>query len=252
MTRLRQWVLLSVLAAAAVLAGGWVLLVSPEKAAAAALRDEVASQEQLNAQASTRLQVLRDKAKGLPQQEAELAEVTAKIPERVGLPDLIRALTAAARDSGVDLVTVTPGTATALTDAAAAAAGTAAAPTDGSAAAPAAGAAAPTTPTTTTTAPAGDGVSAVPLSLVVNGTFYDTEEFVARLEELPRALRITSLALAPTQTSTTTSTSGVLGSTITGVVYVRGAAPAGAAPAAGTGTVPAPVVTTEQPPAGAS
>jgi Tfp pilus assembly protein PilO len=186
MDKLKQYVIFTVLGCLVVLAAGWFLLVSPKRSDAAALRTQADSQTNANAQLSTQLQVLKAQAKDLPKQQAKLAAVAAKIPSNPALPALVRALTSAATSAGVELVSMTPGPPTLV------AAATAAATT------PAAG----TTQTPTTTSGAVNSASAgqlasIPLSLNVAGGYFQAEQFVAALENLPRSLRITSLTVAP-------------------------------------------------------
>jgi Tfp pilus assembly protein PilO len=237
-SRVRTWVLLSLLAAGVVLVGGWALVVAPVRAEAASLREQVVAQEAGNSVAETRLQSLQEKAEKLPEQEAELAEVSKKIPSDGALPDLIRALTAAAASTGIELVGVTPGTAAPLEQAAppvpvdAAASPTAAAPV----------------------APAAATVSAVPVSLSVTGTYYDVEAFLSALEDLPRAYRVTGLSLAPGGNPNARTAGTVLTGTISGFVYLHGAAaPVTAGSTPTTGSLPAtPALGSEQPPSGSS
>ena len=109
MDKLKQWIVLTVVGCMAVLAAGWFLLISPKKAEAADLVAQTASQEATNDGLRTQLEVLKAQAKDLPKKQAELARVQAKIPDDPALPTLIRALTGAAADAGVELVSVTPG-----------------------------------------------------------------------------------------------------------------------------------------------
>lgn len=226
MDKIKQWVALTVLAALAVLAGGWFLLVSPKRGEAADLRAQTATQQATNATLRTELQVLQAQAKELPKEQADLARVAAKIPEHPALPALIRALTAASTSAGVDFVSLTPGTPAPLV----VAAPTPVAPPPG-AAAPAA----PATPGATAAAapaPAGGTLTAIPVTITVVGDFFQVEQFVAALESLPRALRVSGVAVTPGLSPTAQKSSGApldgrsLTSTITGQVFLA----AGAAP----------------------
>lgn len=188
MTKLNQWVALGVLAVLAVLAGGWFLLVAPTRDEAAALRTQAEEQGAANDRVRTQLQVLQAQADALPEQRARLAKVANRIPDAARLPELIRALTAAAADGDVEFVSLVPGAPTPLAPAAApvpAATGDEEAAT-GAAAAPSTGA----------SSTAGS-LHAIPVTLNVVGGYYQIERYVAALEDLPRALRITGLTLAP-------------------------------------------------------
>jgi type IV pilus assembly protein PilO len=185
MDKLKQYLVFTVLACVFVLAAGWFLLVSPKRSEAADLHTQAAGQVSANAQLETQLAVLKAQAKDLPKQKAKLAAVAAKIPDNPALPALIRSLTAAAKSAGIELVTVTPGQPTAVTGAAAPAAPTA--PTG------AAGSQSASQP-----AVAGAGqLAQIQLTLSVAGGYFQVEQFVAQLENLPRAMRINNLALAP-------------------------------------------------------
>jgi Tfp pilus assembly protein PilO len=223
MDKARQWVALGLLAALVLLVGGWVLLVSPKKAEAALLREQAVAQAAANEQTQSHLQVLRSKSEQVPERTAYLDEVAVKIPPGPALPDLLRALTAAARSAGVDLVSIAPGVATSVVK-----------PGPASAPAPApVGSGAPTA-----AVPAG-GLHAIPLTIQIVGGFYEVEQFLAELEDLPRALRLTNVALAvgpgaPAPAGSRPGASQLLTTTLTGSVFMD------APPSPATGTAPAP------------
>lgn len=231
MNKLQQWIALTVVACLALLAAGWFLLVSPKRAEAADLRDQVASQDSANDSARTQLQVLKAQAKDLPNQQAALAKVAARIPDNPGLPSLIRALSAASQSAGVEFVSVAPGTPAPLV--AAAPAATAATP-------------APTAAAGTTTSTAGT-LTAIPVAINVVGGFFEVEQFVANLENLPRALRVSNLTLAPgksptdqSKNSAGTADGSSLTTTISGTVFMAASRQAATAVVAPPGQ-PAPV-----------
>ena len=227
MNTTQKWVALSLAAALAILGGGWLLLVSPERQKAAGLREQVLMQQSSNAQQETRVEVLRGKAEALPEKKAEIADIAARIPAEPALPDLVRALTAAARSADVELVSVAPGAPAPV------------AATEVAAAVPAAPAGtAPVEPAPVDGGASG-GLSMIPLTISVAGGFYEVEQFVAELEELRRALRLTALTLTPGGgPAAAAAQAGVangrsLTTTITAQAYMAGAA--SAAPAAPTG-----------------
>ena len=235
MDKVKQWIALTVVGCLGILAAGWFLLVSPKRSEAAEVRAEAASQEAVNAGLRTQLQVLKAQAKELPKKQADLARVAAKIPDNPSLPSLVRALTAAATSAGVELVSVTPGPPVAVAAPVAAApvapaggktppkAGAPAAPAAGAAPAPAAGAGA--------ASPAGS-LATIPVAINVVGGYFEAEQFIANLENLPRAYRVTNLAMAPGDSPTalekskTTEDGRVLSTTITGAVYMAANRPA--------------------------
>ncbi|MBC7373990.1 MAG: type 4a pilus biogenesis protein PilO [Frankiales bacterium] len=181
MDKIKQYVTLAVLGAVVILAAGWFLLVSPKQGEATDLQAQADSQVSANAVLATQLQALKVQAKDLPKKQAELARVAAKIPDNPSLPALIRALTAASTKAGVEFVSVTPGPPAALTPAVGAAPVAPVAP--GAAVVPSAGSA--------------GGLAAIPVTLNVVGDYFEVEQFLAELENLPRALRVSNLTLAP-------------------------------------------------------
>ena len=216
MDKLKQWVTLTVLGSVVILAIGWLLLVSPKKGEAADLHEQATTQVVANATLETQLQVLRAQAKELPKKQAELAQVAAKIPDNPSLPSLIRALTAASTSAGVDFVSVTPGPPAAVAAAAAAAQPQAAA-----------AATAQTTPTAAAAKGAAGTLATIPVALNVVGDYFAVAQFISNLENLPRALRITALTLAPgispsaaQDTGASTEQGRSLTTTITGTVFV--------------------------------
>jgi type IV pilus assembly protein PilO len=247
-SKMKQWVALTVVGVLAVLAAGWFLLVSPKRSEASQVRAEVTSQESTNSGLQTQLAMLKAQAKTLPQQQAKLALVAAKIPDNPALPGLIRALSTAADDAGVELVSLAPGAPTPVV--AAAAAPTTGAPgTTGTTAARPAGAApvggtparlSGSAPSTTFSA----GVlTAIPLTINVVGGYFQVEQFFDKLEELTRAAKVTAFTMTPSTnplkpqsgTGNLAETGKVLSANVTANVYMavgRGtttAAPAGPA-----------------------
>jgi Tfp pilus assembly protein PilO len=245
MDKLKQYVVFTVLGCLVVLAAGWFLLVSPKRSDATALRAQADTQVTANSQLSTQLQVLKAQAKDLPKQQAKLAAVAAKIPSNPALPALVRALTSAATSAGVELVTMTPGPPVLVTPVAPVAAATAAksATTPG------------TTAATATSSSAGE-LASIPLTLNVAGGYFQVEQFVAALENLPRSMRVTSLSVAPganpvkpAVTTATVDDGKSLVSVVTGQVFMAANRPAATAvtvpgqTVAGTGVGPVAPVT---------
>ena len=223
MDKIKQYVALTALASLAILAGSYQLLISPKQDEATAVRAQTASMVSANAGLRTQLQVLQAQAKELPKKQADLARVAAKIPDNPALPALIRALTAASISAGVEFVSIIPGQPTAV---AAPAAGVVA-PVDP--AAPAAAAPAPAVPAASATGE----LASIPVTLNVVGDYFEIEQFLANLENLPRALRVTNLVLAPGAQPTaggtvapSTEDGRSLTSTITGTVFLAANRPA--------------------------
>lgn len=108
MTKLRQLWLLTALAAVAILAGGYFLLVSPQSSKASALRKDTAAQETTNQSLQSQINLLNQQEKHLVEKENLLSKFSGKIPPNPALPALIRSLSDAADRSGVLLVALTP------------------------------------------------------------------------------------------------------------------------------------------------
>lgn len=210
MDRLKQWIALAVVGMLAVLAAGWVLLVSPKRSDAADLWAQAADQQRSNSQLKNQLGVLEAQAQALPQEQSKLAAIGTKLPDNPAQPALLRALSAAADTAGVDLISVAPGQLEAGTAAVGAA-----------------------TPTLAATGGNAGTLQAMPLTITVAGGYFEAEQYIAALEDLPRALRVTGLTVAPganpaqaNSSSTSLEDGAHLMTTITGFAYVAsGAAP---------------------------
>ena len=77
MDKVKQWIAVAVVMALGLLAGGWTLLVAPAHGETALLEEQAVVQEATNAQLATALEVLQERARSLPDKQAELAEVAA-------------------------------------------------------------------------------------------------------------------------------------------------------------------------------
>lgn len=201
MEKAKQWIALSLVGVLAVLAAGWFLLIAPKRTEAADLRAQSASQDQSNNALRARLLVLKAQQKALPAQQASLAAVAAKIPDNPALPSLVRALTKAADEAGIELISMSPSTPAAV--AAAAATGTAPVAKTGPAqvAAKKVGTPTATTPGAASSAAAGAAAAgtlqAVTLNLAVAGRYFDVARFLDQLENLTRAFKVTNLTMLP-------------------------------------------------------
>jgi type IV pilus assembly protein PilO len=173
MTATRKWAALAVLLVAAIFVASWFLLIGPKRSDAAALRSQKVEQDAKN-------QSL------IQQQEAFLAQIRRQLPDNPALPTLIRNLTSAAGKSGVELTSLTPELPVAvLAPVAVVAAPTATtAPADEGSAAPAP-VAAPPAPT----------LYQVPITVKTSGSYFETEQFLNKLEGLKRSFLVTGFSL---------------------------------------------------------
>lgn len=225
MAKARQWSLLTAVAVVAVLAAGWFLLISPKHAEAGRLRADATAVSAVNDNLRAQITALSAQARKLPQQRARLAVLAAKIPDNPALPALIRTLRDAADRAGVDLVSLQPGAPTAFTPGAAAGAGAPAVPGFH--------------PGGTTAAGAGQ-LLAIPVTVQVSGGFYQLEQFLTNLEDMPRSFLVGQLSVAPTGGASTTglpagvpaagvsggTSAGALTASITGRIFMATARPA--------------------------
>lgn len=108
MTRLRQLWLLTALGTLGVIAIGYFMLVKPQSNEAAELRTEAQEQQQVNATLKSQIAQLNKQKKDLPKQQADLARFAGLIPSNPALPAMIRSLTDAADNAGVELVSIKP------------------------------------------------------------------------------------------------------------------------------------------------
>jgi len=206
MTKLRQLWLLTAVGSVLVLAAGYFLLVSPKASKAASIRAEAAAQEQANAKLRTQIQMLNRQKKDLPRQQAELQKFAARIPNNPALPALVRGLSDATDNAGIELVSVSP---TAPTRVVSTAGG-------------ATTAAAASTPL---------ALAQIPITIKISGRYSQLSQFFSEVEGLPRAFLISGVtvtpdagaaAAAPGTTSTTESAAepDSLTATITGSLYM--------------------------------
>ncbi|MEA2169974.1 MAG: hypothetical protein QOF76_3274 [Solirubrobacteraceae bacterium] len=171
MTKLRQLWLLTALGSLAVLALGYFLLVSPQASKAAALREEADTQLQVNRGIQTKINQLNAQKKNRPELDRELEQFAVRVPSNPALPALIRSLSDAADQAGVDLVSVSP-------------AAPAFAKSGGTSAGLVAG-------------PNGTVLVQIPVAIQVVGSYPAVSQFFNELESLPRALTVAQFAVVP-------------------------------------------------------
>jgi Tfp pilus assembly protein PilO len=232
MDKMKQWALLTVVAIVAIAAGGWFVLISPQRTHASDFKAQRATQESRNSQLRAEIASLQAQHKGLPQVQAELAKLGVQLPSNPSLPALIRSLSSAADAAGVDLISLAPSQPAAVTAAAPVAAPAPPAPAAGSTTAGSGTAAAAPAPAANAGA-----LQGITISVVINGGYFQVEQFVSNLEALTRPFLTTGLTIAPqapskpaaaatTTTATTTTGSGTssydghVQATITGQVFM--------------------------------
>jgi Tfp pilus assembly protein PilO len=214
MTRIHQWLIGAVVIVLIIVAAGYFLAISPEHSHAARLRTQVSAQDQTNQGLKSQIQVLQDQTQGVAVEQARVAAISNELPPTENVASYVRALVLAAKTAGVDLMSITPGATGTVT--AAAAAPAAAAPV--ATASAAAGGTAPsaqkntttgtTAVTTPTTAVSGTALSTTALTLSVNGSYFQVQQFLSQLEKLPRATIVTGVTLTPGAPLTATGGAG--------------------------------------------
>jgi Tfp pilus assembly protein PilO len=135
-----------------------VFLVLPKMSAVSAKRDEVVAAEAEEEQLLVELRALQDAQAQAPETRREISEVEAKVPPTADLPGLIRLLRDAADRSAVDLFQFSPNS--------------------------------------PTLDPSGQ-FSTIATAVNVTGSYFAVDEFLFRLESLPRAAKVTNVTVAP-------------------------------------------------------
>jgi Tfp pilus assembly protein PilO len=199
MDKMKQWALLTVVAIVAIAVGGWFVLISPQRSHASDLRTQTQSQEQRNAQLRATIASLQAQHKGLPEVQAELAKLGVQLPNNPALPALIRSLSSASDAAGVDLVSLAPSPPAAMAAAAPAAAPASPAPAGTSSA----GAATPAAPAANVGA-----LQSINVSVVVDGGYFQVEQFVSNLEALTRPFLTTGITLCPSKAPSASNATG--------------------------------------------
>jgi Tfp pilus assembly protein PilO len=239
MTVAQKWVAGTVVAALVLLAGGWYLLVAPQRSEAADIETEAEAQLSTNAGLQTQVDVLKVEAKSLPEEQARLAELQAQVPQATNMPSIVRQLNDAADKAGVDFVSITPSAAVPV-----GAAATVPGATGSESTAP--GSTEQATPTTPVV-PGSNGLLAVDSAVEVVGGYFEVMRFVNELEGMQRYMLVTEITTgqddgpeAGGSETDTSSDATALRSTLTVRVFALPEAgtlvPTETAPTTGTGS----------------
>lgn len=154
------------------------VLVLPKSAKIEETTAAVTTAEQQERSLRVQLQALQEAQASAPQTKREIQQVEAMVPSTADLPALIRLLRDASDRAGVDLFQFSPGT--------------------------------------PTLDPSGT-FSVIPTSVNVTGSYFALDEFLYRLESLPRAAKVTSVQISPGGSSAeaTTTTTSLTGNELT-------------------------------------
>jgi Tfp pilus assembly protein PilO len=175
-----------------------VVLLLPKISAVHKTQNELTAAQQQEQTLRAQLGQLQQARRDAKAVQKQLETLQTEIPPTADLPSLIRLLQGAANAAAVDFLSVSPGQ--------------------------------PVAPVT------GSGVSTIPTSIQVTGSFFSVEEFLFRLEQLPRAVKVTGLTInasAPTVGATGTAAQQELSLSMTAEVYTTDAS-------AGPGSIPGP------------
>lgn len=110
----RQMILIAVLVAVLVLAGWWMFLMSPQRSELAEINEQIDAAIAEQSVLQARVRTLQEVRAGAPQLEADIVAAETVIPRDAALPSAVRMLAQSADDSGVSLVSITPGRPTQL------------------------------------------------------------------------------------------------------------------------------------------
>lgn len=149
------------------------LLVMPKSAEISTAEEDLASAQQQESSLRVQLAALQEAQTEAPQTKREIQKVENMIPSTADLPALIRLLREAADRAAVDLFQF-----------------------------------APNTPLTSDTGQ----YSTISTAVNVTGSYFSLDDFLFRLESLPRAAKVTSVSISPGGGGATTETGGVTGS----------------------------------------
>jgi len=177
-----------------------LLLVLPKMSDVTTTEEELQSAEDQEVALAAQLDALQDAEAAAPKTEQEIGAIEEQVPPTANLPSLFRLLQGAADRSAVDFFSFSPGT----------------------------------------PAPnAGGTYSSIASQVTVTGGYFAIDEFLFLLETLPRAAKVTTLAVTPSGASTggTTISTSNLQLQVTVEFYTTDVS-------AGPGSIPGPSETT--------
>jgi Tfp pilus assembly protein PilO len=180
----------------------YLFAIRPKKSELSDLQAQVQQENNKSTQLRVELQRLQQLQANAPKAEAELSRIKQFVPESNEVPDFMFEVQAAADRSDVGFVQITP--------------------------------------TLPKTPPEGASVAEVQITIGAQGGYFAIQDFVRRLYDLRRALRIDTLSLTGVTDDTTGTT--VENLQITARIFFELPPPAAVVPVPGE-TVPAPVVT---------
>jgi Tfp pilus assembly protein PilO len=178
-----------------VLLGWFALVYRPASSRLTEVKGQVAAMQAEVAALEARLARLQELKRNEEELRAQAVRFDKALPADPAVSSYVRQVEGIAKEAGIDFMTIGPGLPAEPTAAAAPAAAAPAAPTPSSPApsspGPAATAAAPAAQ-----APAATALRSISVSISAAGSFFDIQEFMAKMEGLERAIRIDDFSLS--------------------------------------------------------
>ncbi|HEX7463317.1 MAG TPA: type 4a pilus biogenesis protein PilO [Actinomycetota bacterium] len=140
-----------------------VFLLLPKMNEVKEVKKDVTDAQSVEQSLRAQLTSLQEAQANAPKFNKQIAKIDTQLPPTADLPGLLRMLRGAADSSAVDFFTVSPGT---------------------------------------PTLSASGAFSTVPTTITVTGSYFSVEEFLFRLEKLPRVGKVTSIAISSQQSET--------------------------------------------------
>jgi Tfp pilus assembly protein PilO len=241
-TKSTPWIVGAALVSIVILAMSWLLAISPSMAAADESRNQAALQQDKNVVLKRQIATLAEQFTHLEEYKTSLAAIRAQIPQQSDLTAVNTELQGLAASAGATLTTITVSTPISFSPAGAPAA--AAAPATGSDPTGTATAAPAATPATATV-PA--GVYAIPITIVLVGTYDAATAFLSSFQTgatriyLATSIEATSQEASGASNGRPPLSKGDLELSITAYAYVMlGSAPAVATDPSAATVLPAP------------
>jgi Tfp pilus assembly protein PilO len=234
-----------------------MMLIMPKLSQIKATNDQLSAAAQQQSLLETQLRTLNETAAKAKAIRTQLDLLDAKVPTQIREPDLIRMLNDTADQAGVDFMSVAPGvplTVSSVGAAAPAAPGTGENVTPSSEPPPAESPAVnPAIPAAPVAPSLPMSISVMPINILIEGSYFAVDEYLFRLENLPRLSKILSISLSTGSTgypklSLTLTANFYTTDTSSGPGSLPGAqtdaqAPGGVSGGATVGSLPAPTGT---------
>lgn len=221
MTKTKQAWMMTTALVLLILAVAYMLGVKPQANKVKSLNAEAETQARANTQLRGEIQRLEKQRAKVPASELRVKQIGRSLPSHPALPKLIRDISKFASQSGVDLVSLTPGTPTALTKPEPVKAAPASEDEGGAKSAPAK----PVTPNSAAAKPAPTvdvgTLTAIQLAINVKGDFSELVLFLSKLEDMERSMVLGTVSVVFNKpTAATAKSAGPLTLDVAGQVFM--------------------------------